>query len=333
MSYETLAPFGSLPPERNPYYKNEQRNNLARIGFALIAYLILTSCVQAALTVVSEWLFPTFAQTEAFNWILLIVPSYGIGFPFFFLFLARMPQKRPESKKLSKEGWLAFLGVAFFLMLAGNMISIVLMEFFESLRGSEISNAVKNYMDRYSPLISFVTMVLIAPIIEELMFRKLMIDRLLPYSETLAVVTGSLFFGLIHGNFYQFFYSTMLGLLFSYVYIKTGKLRYTVIMHMIINFTGTTIASFLAEVTSEEAAMATSINPWVGVAGIYSMATYILAGCGLIFLIRKRKALTLSGIGERYLTIGTQFKLAWINAGTIVFCILCLLTFIMSLFI
>lgn len=333
MTYETQALLGSLLPERDPVYKTKQRQNLARIGYAMLAFLLLSGAVQAAMLAAVEWLAPAFYETEAFEWLLAILPSYGVGLPFFFLFLAGMPKKVPQKQRLSKEEGLMYLSIAFLLMLVGNFLSVTLMGMLESLRGTEIPNALEGYLEEYSPLMSFVTMVILAPIFEELMFRKLVMDRLLPYSETLAVVTGGLFFGLVHGNFYQFFYATFLGMLFGLVYLKTGRLRYSILLHAIINFTGSTVATFMAEATAEDAMLESSINPWVTVSGVYSTAMMLLALCGLIFLIRKRKSFRLSKTGEQYLTLGTQFKLAWGNGGTIVFCFICAILFVMSLFI
>ncbi len=333
MTVENSSALGALPPEQNPFYKNQQKKLLSRIGLGLLMYTAVTAFLQAALMVVSEAVFPSFYHSPLFDWILQIVPSYFVAFPLFCLFLAGMPKKAPEKNRLGGENSIAFLAISFLFVLVGNLISTALMSGFEALRGQEISNVVDTYMDSYSPLFTFVLFVILAPIVEEIMFRKLVMDRLLPYSERLAVITCALIFGLIHGNFYQFFYAVLLGALFSIVYVKTGKLRYTIIMHMIINFTGSTIASFLAEATSDQVTLASSINPWVMVAGIYSMATYLLAGCGLIFLILKWKKLNLSKVGDRYLTLGTQFKLAWGNVGMILFAVFSGITFIFSIFI
>ena len=43
------------------------------------------------------------------------------------------------------------------------------------------------------------------------MFRKLLIDRIVPFGQRVAVVVSGLAFGLFHGNFYQFFYAFSLG--------------------------------------------------------------------------------------------------------------------------
>lgn len=76
-----------------------------------------------------------------------------------------------------------------------------------------------------------------APVFEELACRKLLLDRLHPYGEGFAMVVTALLFGLIHGNSGQFFLAFFLGLLFAMVYLRTGKIAYTMLLHGIINTT------------------------------------------------------------------------------------------------
>lgn len=78
--------------------------------------------------------------------------------------------------------------------------------------------------------------------LEELFFRKALISHMKPYGEKTAVILSALMFGLFHGNFSQVFYAFFLGLLFGYVFVKTEKLRYSLMLHMIINFLGSVLA-------------------------------------------------------------------------------------------
>lgn len=324
-------PPATLPPERNPVYKRQERKNLSRIGWALTLYLLTVALLSTALYMGVETFFPTVAEHQFFDLFVQLIPTYFISFPLFAGLLIGMPKKAPKKKKLGFGGWIAFLAISFFLMMAGNYIAIGLMDFVETLKGSEITNLIGQQINDSHPLENLILIVLVAPIVEELMCRKLIIDRLLPYSEVLAVIVSGVFFGLLHGNFYQFFYATFLGLLFSIVYAKTGRIGYTIVMHMILNFTGSIIADFIGDITA--AGSATSINPWEIVASIYSAAMLTLAICGAILLLRKIKKLNLKKTGVRYLTLKTQFKLMAGSAGTIVYCIICLLTFISSLYI
>ncbi len=331
--YTSYDPHYDLPPERNPAYKQQERRHLRRIGWALAGYLVLVNIVAMTIYSVSTAFFPEMTKHEAFALLQQLVPTYLLGFPLFALLLAGMPKKAPERKKLGFSGWITFLAVSFFLMLAGNYIAGGLMTVIETIRGTEITNAIDQQITESSPLSNLILIVIVAPIAEELMCRKLIIDRLLPYSEVLAVLTSGLFFGLMHGNFYQFFYAAFSGLLFSYVYVRTGNILHTILMHMIINFTGSIITDFINKMTSDLASAPTSINPWNIVSGVYSMAMLTLAVCGAVLLFRRAKELNLKKTGDRWLTLSTQFKLAWCNSGTITYCVLCLLMFIGSLYI
>lgn len=330
-SYTPYHPPAPLPPERDPVYQRKERQNIGRIGWALTIYLLVVSLLSIALYYAVGTFLPAVAEHRYFDLFVQTVPPYLIGFPLFAGMLIGMPKKAPKKKKMGYSGWIAFLAVSFFMMMAGNYIAIGLMNFIETLKGSEITNLIDQQITDSSPLQNFILMVLLAPIVEELMCRKLIMDRLLPYSEVLAVTVSGIFFGLLHGNFYQFFYAAFLGLLFSYVYAKTGRIWHTIGMHMIINFTGAIIADFIGDVTAADAA--TSINPWEIIASVYSAAMLVLAVCGAIFLFRKLKNPELKKTGERWLTLKTQFRLLFSSAGTIIYCIICLLSFISSLYI
>lgn len=331
--YPFYDPNQYLPPEQNPYYKKEQRRSLSRIGFTLAGYVVFTALVQMAMILVCQWIAPQYVEHELFTLAMQTVPYYLLGLPLVACAFIGMPKKAPKKQKLTATGWVTFLAISFFLMMAGGYISTGLMAVVEHVMGNEITNAIDQQINQSSPWFNLVVMVLIAPAAEELIFRKLVIDRLLPYSEVLAVVTGGLLFGLVHGNFYQFFYAAFLGLLFSVVYVKTGKIRHTIAMHMIINFTGSIIADFIGKMSSDLASAPTSINPWDIVNMVYSLAMFALAVCGCILLFRNIKSIRLKKTGEHWLTLGTQFKLTWLNAGTITFCVICLLMFVFSLYI
>ena len=306
----------------------EARKNLLRIGLALLVYLIITSAVQATAMFLCSRFAPHIYEQDWF-YIACTLLSYAVGFPIFFGFIASMPKQKPQKARLGFGGWIGFLAISFLLMEAGSIIAGFLMSAIENLQGQEISNAIADRINDSSPMVNFIVVVLLAPIVEELICRKLIIDRLLPYSETLAVVTSGLLFGLIHGNFYQFFYAALLGMLFAVVYVKTGNIFHTIGMHAIINFTGSIIASFFNEHLPEDPSAA--ITPWTIVATLYSIALMVLAVCGGIFLIRSIKKLNLSTQGTQDLKLSSQFKATWLNWGMILLVCFCGILFLFSL--
>ena len=75
-----------------------------------------------------------------------------------------------------------------------------------------------------------------APLMEEMAFRGLIMTKTRQYSsEWAAVIFSSILFGLWHRNLGQFFATTAMGVIFSWIYIKTGKLRHAMLAHCVSN--------------------------------------------------------------------------------------------------
>lgn len=77
------------------------------------------------------------------------------------------------------------------------------------------------------------TLIILAPVFEEYIFRGVMLKGLLKtYSPTKAIIATSLLFGLIHLNPWQFVVGTSIGLLCGWVYYKTRSLTYPIVIHL-----------------------------------------------------------------------------------------------------
>ena len=86
---------------------------------------------------------------------------------------------------------------------------------------------------------SFITIVIAAPILEELIFRGIILNGLLKSNSPLkSIIISSLLFGLVHLNPWQFIGASILGSLSGWVYFKTNKLTLPIIIHMTNNFLG-----------------------------------------------------------------------------------------------
>ena len=137
-----------------------------------------------------------------------------------------------------------------------------------------------------------------APIFEELVFRKLIVDRLIKYGEFIAIFTSGLTFGLFHGNFQQFFFAFALGALFAFIYARTGRIRYTIGLHMTINMTTSVITAFLYSKYAEYAPNTTDLAAiqeflttsgeaglYVALYAIWNVILFLIALIGVILLI------------------------------------------------
>lgn len=80
-----------------------------------------------------------------------------------------------------------------------------------------------------------VFVIILAPICEELIFRKLLLQPLRNIGDGFAVVVSSLLFGACHGNFDQFPYAFAVGCLYGILAVRSGKLLPTIALHLVNN--------------------------------------------------------------------------------------------------
>lgn len=90
--------------------------------------------------------------------------------------------------------------------------------------------------DAQTQLMVFLTAVIGAPLMEELIFRGFLYGTAKRFTGAgYAAVLSSVLFGVIHANFMSLIPLTLLGLLFVYVYEKTRSLPVVMVMHGLFN--------------------------------------------------------------------------------------------------
>lgn len=132
----------------------------------------------------------------------------------------------------------AIAAISFFLMTGGGIIGTGLAELMGDAAGIEAQNDQVELLLSGSLAATILFVVILAPLAEELFFRKFLMDLVKPVSRGGAVFLSAWTFALIHQNIYQFFYAFLLGLLLALIYIKNGKVWLTALLHMCINFFG-----------------------------------------------------------------------------------------------
>jgi len=85
-------------------------------------------------------------------------------------------------------------------------------------------------------ILSFITIVVLAPVFEELIFRGIILNGLLQqYSPVKSIVLSSFLFGVMHLNPWQFISAFTIGLFSGWVYYKTRKLSLSILIHFVNN--------------------------------------------------------------------------------------------------
>jgi len=97
----------------------------------------------------------------------------------------------------------------------------------------------------FAMLIAFVVA---APVLEEIIFRGIILDGLLKkYSPTTAIIASSILFGLIHMNPWQFISAFLGGIFIGWVYYRSRNLSLAIIIHATNNLFFTLPAFFMSE--------------------------------------------------------------------------------------
>lgn len=97
-------------------------------------------------------------------------------------------------------------------------------------------NEVADSLYGGSIIFEFIAMVIIAPLLEEILFRGIIFARLREYmSVKVAIVISALIFGIIHGNVVQGIYAFIIGICLAYIYERYNTLLAAVLFHMSAN--------------------------------------------------------------------------------------------------
>ena len=129
--------------------------------------------------------------------------------------------------------------------------------------------------------VAFLSVSVFAPLFEEWLCRGLVLRGLLrKFNPASAIMVSAAFFAILHMNPWQAIPAFLLGLLFGYVYYKTGSLKLTMLMHCV-NNTLALITSRIPSLADAETFM-DIMSPWAYVC-IYIASVLFVAAAIITF--------------------------------------------------
>lgn len=279
----------------------------------------------------------------AYTWIMQVVSMYGVAFPLSYLIVRKLPKARAKKSRLSLEEFVVLFFISQGVMVFGAVISNLFTEIISYILGYTVKNATSDLIMETPVWVVIAVAVILGPIFEELIFRKIFIDRMSVYGDRLAIVASSVAFGLFHGNFSQAIYATALGLILGYAYTKTRNVIYTSLLHMILNFFGTVPTLLIMDSIERLGVFDTSSELTAEMLYTYSLDSlwvlgvtiteYLLAFIGialLIYLLVKKK-ITSPRHCEVALPKYAYKRVLLINTGAIILLGMIVIEFVISL--
>ena len=326
----------------------EQSRQFSRLGLVLFAFMGVAFAAQLVLIVITMLVglvggLDVDFENQTVQIVISAISMYGVAFPVAALLMRLIPkQGRPGG-----ETWSAMQLAACLVICIGiGFVGILLSQFVDVVFPSGGDGVQpEDMMTGAGMLLNIAMVVFAAPVVEEPLSRKMLIDRIAAYGDGVSVVVSGLLFGLAHGNFSQFFYAFGLGALFAYVYIKTGHMCYTIGFHMFFNLIGGVFTVELNKGLMEvrdPAGMVARLEQLFGVdlgpvvplvcsalLTVYLVMSVVCAVGGLVILISRRKEIVFRP-GEKPMVWGRRFSAVVLNPGVILYLLLCAGLFRMS---
>lgn len=339
------TPAEAAPPPT--VQTQDSGENLARAKFAYSAslgaialYMILGEVLGMVFITIAKQLLGVTNLHDSLAYLLNFIPMYFIAFPIMMLVGKNIEKSPPEKHSVKPGQFVLLLIMCFAILVAGAVFGNIVNLMLGTLFGFKIdsSKLTEGIMGEGATVLSIFA-VLGAPVIEEMICRKFLIDRVRKYGNGLAILVSGIVFGLIHGNFSQCFFAAGIGIFFGFIYVRTGKIQYTIALHMIINFIGSVISGailrnidyngFLEFLDNPDLKklldMASDLIPLL----VFEAFEYSLAIAGLVLLIVFRKKFTLPP-AEAPLAKGQRVQAVLCNYGSIVLICLCIALFVIT---
>lgn len=309
------------------------RKHFSKLGLMYFAGTIVIFAVQFAASVV-YLLKPSWAWNANINLMLSVLPMYIIGMPILILLVKQVPAERVEKHTMKAGSFILAAIMCFAIVYISNLAGNVMTWIIGLLKGSLVQNEIANVATSVSIWMVLIYMVICAPFMEEYVFRKLIVDRTVRYGQGAAVIMSGLMFGLFHGNLNQFVYAFTLGMFLAFLYVKTGKLKITIALHMMINFMGGVVSTKLIDMIDLDeyvrvagrgdmsalmAYMMDHLAGWIAYLFFILFVFGIMITGGvllIVFLVKKRFALDR---GTVTLPKGKRFRAMFLNVGMILY--------------
>ena len=198
---------------------NTKKDSFLILFIIYILHLIFMIFVNNKISIIDSQIFKYVYMFRIHRWIL--------SFPIIYYFVKTYKKYKyfKTNEKLNAKDFSVYFALAFWI---GNFFSflIVLMS---SHKGRTPVVAI------YEPLYTDIIMtVFVAPVLEEIVFRGVIMNNLKKYGIKTAIIINSIFFALSHYNTDMIIPAFFTGIIFSYVAYKYS-IKYSILIHFFIN--------------------------------------------------------------------------------------------------
>jgi membrane protease YdiL (CAAX protease family) len=222
-------------------YSKMNHSNLHKSGYVILIYFVMTQLVGiigVQLLAKTGWYDIKGNQQQAIQQLLVHWELIGFSLILIFIYLIYKKETMNDSKlsiKLSRVlfGWILIGIVAvFFAQTIGSILDTSI--FHLTTQSVNTSSNIESVAS-ISPL-ALLSIVILAPLVEELVFRYATINILSrKFNKIVCILVSALFFSIMHFDFPFVFGYFLIGLVLAAIYVRTNRLLVSFVVHATMN--------------------------------------------------------------------------------------------------
>lgn len=316
------------------------KKHFSSLGLMYFLGALIIIGVQVAVSMLVLAFAPSLLDNPNLSLLVSMLPTYAIAFPLTSLLIHQVPGVQMKKHNMKPTQLLGAFAISYALMYLSNLAGQFFTNIIGIIKGSPVDDAIADLVSELNPLTAFFVMVLLAPALEEWIFRKLLVDRTIRYGEGTAIFLSGLMFGLFHGNLNQFVYTFLVGAFWAFIYVKTGRLRYTIYLHMALNFMGSVGSLFFLDAISTLEGGSSAMNGFHFLLGMliplaivipYLIVVFGLVISGIVLLVTNWKRFRLIP-AELFIPKEKRVSVIFLNVGMILYVLFWIIQIILQLF-
>ena len=316
------------------------KKHFSSLGLMYFFGALIIIGVQVAVSMLVLAFAPSLLDNPNLSLLVSMLPTYAIAFPLTSLLIRQVPGVQMKKHNMKPTQLLGAFAISYALMYLSNLAGQFFTNIIGIIKGSPVDDAIADLVSELNPLTALFVMVLLAPALEEWIFRKLLVDRTIRYGEGTAIFLSGLMFGLFHGNLNQFVYTFLVGAFWAFIYVKTGRLRYTIYLHMALNFMGSVGSLFFLDAISTLEGGSSAMNGFHFLLGMliplaivipYLIVVFGLVISGIVLLVTNWKRFRLIP-AELFIPKEKRFSVIFLNVGMILYVLFWIIQIILQLF-
>ena len=237
---------------------NIHQKFFSKIGFNYLALGISIVVFQIIIMNILNVINPQYLNDYNLMSIISTICNYFLPFPIFYWLMKKIESSKLEKTGINVKTFILYIGITLTLMWIGNLIGLAITSILSSAMQNEITNPVQQLINSSDIWFNVTIISIIGPIIEEILFRKFLIDRTIKYGAK------------------------------AYVYIRTGNIIYPIILHCIVNVMGAVVSLLIVSSVNN---IQTGLNLIdAGIIIIYIIFLFSMLIIGLYGLTKFKKA-------------------------------------------